>query len=229
MLQVATRKPTRHSRDFRCASVRLAVDSCSRFTDPPASFTWYACCSTDGPNCSRGLAAKGSYEEHQCSCFTQRLIHGGNMSLIRCAILISTSFAFLAWSPSKGFSDVPTSLIALSEGGEPEDEGDDDDGFLAARVAQGFALATVPLATQGKTREELNQIGYGSYIVHAISACRDCHSTEGHFSGGRAFNLGPRGVVYARNLTPDPATGLQLTESQFIEVLRTGKDFRPGA
>jgi len=158
------------------------------------------------------------------------------MSLIRCAILISTSFAFLAWSPSKGFSDVSTSLIALSEGGgdddgqgRGEDEGDDDDGFLAARVAQGFALAPVPLATEGRTRQELDRIGYGSYIVNAISACRDCHSTEGHFSGGRAFNLGPRGFVYARNLTPDPATGLQLTESQFIEVLRTGKDFRPGA
>src|SRR6266852_3112997 len=145
-----------------------------------------------------------------------------NMYLIRCAVLISASFAFLACSSGKDSTDVSTSPSALSEG-------DDDEDFLAARVEQGFALAPVPLATQGRTRQELDRIGYGSYIVNAISACRDCHSTEGQFSGGRVFDLGPHGVVSARNLTPDPATGLQLTESQFIEVLRTGKDFRPGA
>jgi len=161
-----------------------------------------------------------------------------NMYHIRCSILISASFAFVACSSRKDFTDVSTSPNALLEGdrdddgqggGDADDEGDDDEGFLAARVAQGFALAPVPLATQGRTRQELDRIGYGSYIVNAISACRDCHSTEGQFSGGRVFNLGPHGVVSARNLTPDPATGLQLTESQFIEVLRTGKDFRPGA
>ncbi len=151
-----------------------------------------------------------------------------NMYLIQCAILISASFAFLACSSRKDSTDVSTSPSALSEG-DADDEGDDDEGFLAARVAQGFAIAPVPLATEGKTREELNRIGYGSYLVNAISACRDCHSTEGHFTGGRAFNLGPHGVVYGRNVTPDPATGLQLTESQFVEALRTGKDFRPGA
>jgi hypothetical protein len=151
-----------------------------------------------------------------------------NLYLIRCAILISASFAFLACSSGKDSTDVSTSPSALSEG-DADDEGDDDEGFLAARVAQGFAIAPVPLATEGKTREDLDRIGYGSYLLNAISPCRDCHSTEGHFSGGRAFNLGPRGVVYGRNLTPDPTTGLQLTESQFIEALRTGKDFRPGA
>ena len=161
-----------------------------------------------------------------------------NMYVMRCAILISASFAFLACSSRNDSSDVSTSPIALSADDRADDgygpggadnEGDDDEGFLDARVEQGFAIAPVPLATEGKTRLELNRIGYGSYLVNAISACRDCHSTEGHFSGGRVFNNGPRGVVYARNLTPDPATGLQLTESQFIEALRTGRDFRPGA
>ena len=161
-----------------------------------------------------------------------------NICLIRCAILISASFAFLACSSRTDSSDVSTSPIALSPDDRADDgdgpagadnEGDDDEDFLAARVERGFALAPVPLATEGRTRQELNRIGFGSYLVNSIYACRDCHSTEGHFAGGRVFNLGPRGVVYARNLTPDPATGLQLTESQFIEVLRTGRDFRPGA
>ncbi len=159
------------------------------------------------------------------------------MYLIRCAILISASFVFLAWSLRKDSSDVSIWPNALSDDqgddeqgpGDADDEGDDDEDFLAARVAQGFAIAPVPLATEGKTRQELDRIGYGSYLVNAISPCRDCHSTEGHFTGGRAFDLGPRGVVYGRNLTPDPSTGLQLTELQFIEALRTGKDFRPGA
>jgi hypothetical protein len=160
------------------------------------------------------------------------------MYLVRYAILISASFAFLECSFRKDSTDVSSSPSALSEAdgdydergrGDADDEGDDDEGFLDARVAQGFAIAPVPLATEGKTREELNRIGYGSYLVNAVSPCRDCHSTEGHFSGGRVFDRGPQGLVYARNLTPDPATGLQLTEAQFIEALRTGKDFRPGA
>ncbi len=157
-----------------------------------------------------------------------------NMSLIRCSILISTSLAFLACSYKKDSTNVSSSPSTLLGAGQHDDgqcdgEADDDECFLAARVAQGFALAPVPLRLEGQTRQQRNRIGYGAYLLNAISACRDCHVTDGYFSGGRAFNLGPRGLVYARNLTPDPTTGLQLTEAQFIEVLRTGKDFRPGA
>jgi len=37
-----------------------------------------------------------------------------------------------------------------------------------------------------------------------------------------SFKL-PFGVVYARNLTPDPETGLRMQKEQFIATLRTGK------
>jgi cytochrome c5 len=37
-----------------------------------------------------------------------------------------------------------------------------------------------------------------------------------------SFRL-PFGVVYARNLTPDPETGLRMEKAQFIATLRTGK------
>ena len=31
--------------------------------------------------------------------------------------------------------------------------------------------------------------------------------------------------IYARNLTPDGTNGMKLTQAQFIESMRTGKDF----
>jgi hypothetical protein len=34
------------------------------------------------------------------------------------------------------------------------------------------------------------------------------------------------GPVFSRNLTPDPDTGLFLTEEQFIQAMRFGADFR---
>jgi hypothetical protein len=45
---------------------------------------------------------------------------------------------------------------------------------------------------------------------------------------GSFFGLGP---VFARNLTPDPSTGLFLTEEQFIQTLRFAVDFHrpPGS
>jgi hypothetical protein len=45
--------------------------------------------------------------------------------------------------------------------------------------------------------------------------------------GGTSFQIGPAGEkVYSRNLTPDPDTGLKLTEAEFIEAIRTGRDFK---
>ncbi|HEX7836580.1 MAG TPA: hypothetical protein VF469_03905 [Kofleriaceae bacterium] len=87
----------------------------------------------------------------------------------------------------------------------------------------------MPVDPHGKSSDELMQIGYGSYLVNAASDCAGCHSTPaGFLAGGSRFALDPNGhVVYARNLTPDPMTGMQLTESQFVEALRTGRDFHP--
>lgn len=165
---------------------------------------------------------------------------GMNMSRISYAVWIFASLSLLACSCGNEPTHVSTlGTVSSSSDGDDDQHGDDendddddehdeDDGFRAARVARGFAIAPVPLATRG-SRQERDRIGYGSYLLNAVSACRDCHSTQGHLSGGRVFNLGSRGLVYARNLTPDRATGMRLTEAQFIETMRTGKDFRPGA
>ena len=59
---------------------------------------------------------------------------------------------------------------------------------------------------------------------------RGCHtSPAGFLAGGNPFPLDAAGhLVRSRNLTPDSATGLQLSEAQFIEALRTGRDFHTG-
>jgi hypothetical protein len=91
------------------------------------------------------------------------------------------------------------------------------------------------------TPEVQARVGRGSYLVNAIAACNDCHTappgglipmtvdvnTAAYLAGGvdigSFFGLGP---VFSRNLTPDPATGLFLTEEQFIQAMRFGADFR---
>jgi mono/diheme cytochrome c family protein len=96
--------------------------------------------------------------------------------------------------------------------------------------------------TAGKSEAELEQIGTGSYIVNALVDCNGCHQnvapaaeggapTVNFLGGGTEFDLPPpgsggAGIVYARNLTPDPNTGLKLSEDEFVEVMRTGKDFK---
>lgn len=123
-----------------------------------------------------------------------------NVYLIRCSILVSTSLAFVACSSKKDSTDASTSAstsldVGWQGGEECDGEADDGECFLADRVARGFALAPVPLRLEGQTRQQRNRIGYGAYLLNAISACRDCHVTDGYFSGGRVFNLGARGLV----------------------------------
>ena len=75
-------------------------------------------------------------------------------------------------------------------------------------------------------------IGRGSYLLSAVIDCDGCHTSDPTkpFGGGTQFPVDNAGhYVYSRNLTSDPATGLQLTQDQFVEMMQTGKDFRnPG-
>ena len=71
----------------------------------------------------------------------------------------------------------------------------------------------------------------GRYLV-TIMSCNDCH-TPGYFygaadttrrlSGSDVGWVGPWGVVHARNLTPDSATGIGTwTKEQIVHALRSG-------
>jgi len=107
----------------------------------------------------------------------------------------------------------------------------DHDGYVCPRATHGFEISPVPLDTRGKSRDEIVQIGYGSYLVNATADCATCHSSAaGFLAGGNPFPLDRKGhVVYSRNLTPDPTTGMRLTKEQFVESMRTGRDFHPGS
>lgn len=112
-----------------------------------------------------------------------------------------------------------------------ESEGREDDQIsLRARAERGLAISPVPVDTARLSSHQRRLVGLGSYIVNAASDCAGCHSgAAGFLSGGNPFFLDAQGhVVWSRNLTPDPATGLQLSLEQFEEAIRTGRDFHPG-
>lgn len=73
----------------------------------------------------------------------------------------------------------------------------------------------------------------GRYLVHGPAHCAQCHSTDdlthlekiksSPLQGGLAFKMGPLGTRYARNLTPDPATGIgSIGDEALARTLRTG-------
>jgi len=125
-----------------------------------------------------------------------------------------------------------TGPMTADDGRDDHDGRDDRDDVSGrkARAKQGLAISPVPLSLDGKTGREKMLIGLGSYIVNAASDCAGCHSgPAGFLSGGNPFFLPGGQRVWTRNLTPDAATGLALTHDQFIEAIRTGRDFHAGA
>jgi mono/diheme cytochrome c family protein len=116
---------------------------------------------------------------------------------------------------------------ALTLGSTSSLETGDVEGGFRARSERGLEISPVPLQTSELTNEQRMRVGLGSYIVNGTADCGGCHSSPaGFLSGGNPFFLDRAGhVVWSRNLTPDASTGMALTEAQFFEVMRTGKDF----
>ena len=109
---------------------------------------------------------------------------------------------------------------------------------VSVAAKQGLSIAPVPLKLAGLTSNQVELVGNGSYIVNALADCPNCHGAPPAYLGGgcAAPDAGPpacTGITFAtpgftvtaRNLTPDPTTGLQLTEAQFISAIRTGADY----
>ncbi|MGH7439385.1 MAG: hypothetical protein ACRENE_27165 [Polyangiaceae bacterium] len=110
---------------------------------------------------------------------------------------------------------------------------------ISDTAKQGISISPVPINTNGLTSSQLEMIGEGSYLVNALGDCAGCHgSAPNSFLGGGCPtpDAGPpacSGITFAtpaftvtsRNLTPDPGTGMVLTEAQFIDEMRTGADF----
>jgi hypothetical protein len=133
--------------------------------------------------------------------------------------------------PSPSFGSTSSAIERLDDqgGAQGVNDEDSDEGsrFYAQRSRRGLAITPVKLDLTGQTRRQIQKIGYGSYMVNAVADCDGCHtSPAGFLAGGIRFDIGPGNYVFSRNLTPDE-TGLHLTEDEFIESLRTGKDFSP--
>jgi hypothetical protein len=106
----------------------------------------------------------------------------------------------------------------------------------ANRIAQGFAIAPVPLNLDGLDRDK---VGLGSYLVNALGGCNDCHTAppfapggnpylgqrkrinrQGYLAGGQRF-----GPFVSPNLTPDARRRPGgMTFLQFRAAIREGKD-----
>ena len=80
-------------------------------------------------------------------------------------------------------------------------------------------------------------IEQGRYVVHNVAHCSTCHTqTDGPIdlgtwkldraapiSGGYVMQAGPFGTYYAKNLTPDPETGIgRYTDEQLARMIRHG-------
>lgn len=76
----------------------------------------------------------------------------------------------------------------------------------------------------------------GEYLVKALLACGDCHTTPDQMgnpsmnpadflAGGRAFPVGPNMTVYTKNLTPDMTNGIgKWTVAQIKNAIQNGID-----
>ena len=112
----------------------------------------------------------------------------------------------------------------------------DNSGLPSKTWKRGLAIAPVPLNLEGKNKQT---VGEGSYIVN--TSCIDCHTNPVYVAGSDPFRGQPEkintaeylaggaqfGPFKSANLTPDQ-NGLPagLTFNQFVEVMRTGRDFK---
>ena len=103
-------------------------------------------------------------------------------------------------------------------------------GWLAGAVALmlGLAGCSSSSGNGAATTTATGSPSQGEYIVTALIDCGGCHTADPSkpFGGGVKFPIDSAGhYVYSRNLTPDPATGLKLTQDQFVQAMQTGEDF----
>jgi mono/diheme cytochrome c family protein len=105
-------------------------------------------------------------------------------------------------------------------------------------IAAGLVLGTLVIAVMAlaagaasRSTARERQIERGRYIS-IIAACNDCH-TPGFFYGAPDFErelsgseigwVGPWGVTFPRNLTPDMETGIgRWSEQDIVNAVRTG-------
>ncbi len=115
-----------------------------------------------------------------------------------------------------------------------------NEGGDGQRIRIGYQVAPVPLDLAGKN---YTQVGLGSYLVNSAGGCNDCHTQPSYAVGGNPFLGQPKkvnaanylaggqhfGPFVSRNLTPENGLPAGHTYAEFVQIMRTGKDFdHPG-
>jgi mono/diheme cytochrome c family protein len=104
--------------------------------------------------------------------------------------------------------------------------------FVLCLFALGACSDSTTSADMGDIGQQVALAARGQYLITALIDCGGCHTSDPTkpFGGGVQFPIDANGsFVTSRNLTPDPDTGLKLTEDQFVQVFQTGADFtNPG-
>ncbi len=104
--------------------------------------------------------------------------------------------------------------------------------FSLVTIVSAVLLSCVPKTPVPAPMSEAEVVARGRYLV-TITGCNDCH-TPGTFwavpdttrtlSGSELGWKGPWGVTYARNLTPEPQTGIGAwSETDIVNAIRMGK------
>ncbi|MCB9589825.1 MAG: cytochrome c [Polyangiaceae bacterium] len=92
-------------------------------------------------------------------------------------------------------------------------------------------FAPKPLGGPIEEPNRSDPIALGKYLT-TVAGCRSCHSQVDkehqpipgyEFAGGQLF-AGPWGKVRSPNLTPDPETGLQLNEQEFVQKFTSHRE-----
>lgn len=96
-------------------------------------------------------------------------------------------------------------------------------------IARGQYIATIAGCTSCHTPLKPEYGNPQSLTIEQIQTIafneREAHDTEKLLAGGRAFDLGPAGLVFTRNITPDEATGVGAwSDDQLKVAIKTGID-----
>lgn len=99
-----------------------------------------------------------------------------------------------------------------------------------------FIINTMPQNAQfSKRPDKTDKVAYGEYMI-TMSGCFECHTQQDkgtpvagmEYAGGFKFDMGPMGVAYSANITPDKATGIGYwTEEAFVKRFKSYQGEQP--
>ncbi len=95
---------------------------------------------------------------------------------------------------------------------------------LSGATAVGLRSLGAADAQQPDVVPSADTVARGEYLVHAAD-CVSCHTAAGGqpFAGGREFDLGRMGKLYAPNITPDKGTGIgNWSDDDFRAAMQRG-------